>query len=70
MGFGATARAQIQNNVTRAASPGKGSRLIKIQDRLSGASTGRGNVHGPKQPWGHFAKFQDLDVNPFVLSTK
>ena len=26
MGFGATARAQIQNNVTRAASPGKGSR--------------------------------------------
>ena len=23
-----------------------------------------------KQPWGHFAKFQDTDSNQFVLSTK
>jgi hypothetical protein len=23
-----------------------------------------------KQPWGQFAKFQDIDGNQFVLSTK
>ena len=42
-------------------------------DRTYRELQGRGVVFTApptKQPWGQFAKFQDVDGNPFVLSTK
>ncbi len=42
-------------------------------DRTHQELTARGVVFSApptRQPWGHFAKFEDVDGNQFVLSTK